>query len=167
MNDCVYSVLSCVDSGLAAGWSPVQGILPTVYMIKKLQNRRQGSSWTVAPTDYYYYYYYYYYYCTALAVLVGLQTTPLNLSHSLFPTSPSVLQSLCYERFPPPLGCRSSIQLLTAVFAGWLTDSPAKLQTEELTNSRTDSVGVGVQPKIVCGEPSRSHQSQPFRNALL
>jgi hypothetical protein len=31
--------------------------------------------------------------CTAMAVLVGLQTTPLNLSHSLFPTSPSVLQS--------------------------------------------------------------------------
>jgi hypothetical protein len=28
-----------------------------------------------------------------MAVLVGLQTTPLNLSHSLFPTSPSVLQS--------------------------------------------------------------------------
>jgi hypothetical protein len=112
-------------------------------------------------------------YCTAMAVLVGLQTTPLNLSLSLFPTSPSVLQSLCYERFSrslcwlPPLGCRSSIQLLTAVFAGWLTDSPAKLQTEELKNCRTDSVGVGVQPKVACGEPSRSHQSQPFRNALL
>jgi hypothetical protein len=28
-----------------------------------------------------------------MAVLVGLQTTPLDLSHSLFPTSPSVLQS--------------------------------------------------------------------------
>jgi hypothetical protein len=35
-------------------------------------------------------------YCTAMSVLVGdLQTQPLNLSHSLFPTSPSVLQSLC------------------------------------------------------------------------
>jgi hypothetical protein len=39
-------------------------------------------------------------YRTALAVLVELQTTPLNFSRSLFPTSPSVLQSLCYKRFP-------------------------------------------------------------------
>jgi hypothetical protein len=38
-------------SGLAAGWSSAQGIPPTVYMIKKLWNRGQGSSWTVAPTD--------------------------------------------------------------------------------------------------------------------
>jgi hypothetical protein len=29
------------------------------------------------------------------------------------------------------------------------------------------TVGVGVPPKVACGEPSRSHQSQPFRNALL
>jgi hypothetical protein len=36
---CVYSVfvLSCVGSGLATGWSPVQGVLPTVYKIKKLK----------------------------------------------------------------------------------------------------------------------------------
>jgi hypothetical protein len=35
---CVYSVLvlSCVGSGLAAGRYPAQGVLPTVYMIKKL-----------------------------------------------------------------------------------------------------------------------------------
>jgi hypothetical protein len=32
---CVYVVL-CVGSGLATGWSPVQGVLPTVYKIKKL-----------------------------------------------------------------------------------------------------------------------------------
>jgi hypothetical protein len=45
-----------------------------------------------------------------MAVLVGLQTTPLNLSHSLFPTSPSVVQSLCshtnrvdHSRFPSTL----------------------------------------------------------------
>jgi hypothetical protein len=30
---CFYSlfVLSCIGSGLATGWSPVQGVLPTVY----------------------------------------------------------------------------------------------------------------------------------------
>jgi hypothetical protein len=38
MSVCVYSVfvLSCVCSRLATGWSPVQGVLPTVYKIKKL-----------------------------------------------------------------------------------------------------------------------------------
>jgi hypothetical protein len=36
MDVCVYSVfvLSCVGSGLATGWSIVQGVLPTVYMCK-------------------------------------------------------------------------------------------------------------------------------------
>jgi hypothetical protein len=29
----------CVGSGLATGWSPVQGTLPTVYRIKKLKKR--------------------------------------------------------------------------------------------------------------------------------
>jgi hypothetical protein len=35
----IYSVLmlSCVGSGLATGWSPVQGVLPTVCRIKKLK----------------------------------------------------------------------------------------------------------------------------------
>jgi hypothetical protein len=33
---CVCVVL-CVGSGLATGWSPVQGILPTVYKIKNLK----------------------------------------------------------------------------------------------------------------------------------
>jgi hypothetical protein len=35
----VYSVfvLSCVGSSLASGWSPVQGVLPTDYRIKKLK----------------------------------------------------------------------------------------------------------------------------------
>jgi hypothetical protein len=35
----VYSVfvLSCVGSGLMTGWSPVQGVLPTVKMITKLK----------------------------------------------------------------------------------------------------------------------------------
>jgi hypothetical protein len=55
-----------------------------------------------------------------------------------------------------------AVGLLTAVFAGWLTDSPAKLQTEELT----DSVGVGIQPKVAFVEPSRSHPAQSFRNTL-
>jgi hypothetical protein len=33
----ILFVLSCVGSGLATGWSPGQGILPTVYKIKKLK----------------------------------------------------------------------------------------------------------------------------------
>jgi hypothetical protein len=40
MSVCVYSmfVLFCVGSGLATGWSPVQGVLLTVYRIKKLKS---------------------------------------------------------------------------------------------------------------------------------
>jgi hypothetical protein len=38
MSVCVYSVVLCVGSGLATGWSPILGILPTVYRIKKLKN---------------------------------------------------------------------------------------------------------------------------------
>jgi hypothetical protein len=45
---CVYSLfmLSCIGSGLATGWSPVQGVLPTVYKIQipELIN----SEWTQA-----------------------------------------------------------------------------------------------------------------------
>jgi hypothetical protein len=38
---CVYSVfvLFCVGRGLETSWSPVQGVLPTVYGIKKLKKR--------------------------------------------------------------------------------------------------------------------------------
>jgi hypothetical protein len=38
---CVYSVcfVLYVGSGLATGWSPVQGVLPTVYRITKLKKR--------------------------------------------------------------------------------------------------------------------------------
>jgi hypothetical protein len=38
---CVFSVcvILCVGSGLAMGCSPVQGVLPTVYRIKKLKKR--------------------------------------------------------------------------------------------------------------------------------
>jgi hypothetical protein len=35
---CVRVVL-CVGNGLATGWSPVHGVLPTVYRIKKLKKR--------------------------------------------------------------------------------------------------------------------------------
>jgi hypothetical protein len=57
-------------------------------------------------------------------------------------------------------------------FNCWLLSSPAgsltRLQNSKLKNSRLkDSVGVGVQPKVACGEPSRSHQSQPFRKCTL
>jgi hypothetical protein len=39
MDICFYSVFvfSCVCSGLALDWSPIQGVLPTVYKIKKLK----------------------------------------------------------------------------------------------------------------------------------
>jgi hypothetical protein len=39
MDAYVYAlfVLSYVGSVLATGWSPVQGVLPTVYKIKKLK----------------------------------------------------------------------------------------------------------------------------------
>jgi hypothetical protein len=41
MSVCVYSVyiVLCVDCDLAKGWSPVQGVLPTVYRINKLKRR--------------------------------------------------------------------------------------------------------------------------------
>jgi hypothetical protein len=39
---CVCVVL-CVDSGLATGWSLVQGVLPTVYRIKKLKKRPKSN----------------------------------------------------------------------------------------------------------------------------
>jgi hypothetical protein len=38
---CVCVVL-CVGSGFATGWSPVQGVLPTVYRIKKLKKRQKA-----------------------------------------------------------------------------------------------------------------------------
>jgi hypothetical protein len=40
--NCSMFVLSCIDSGLAAGRSPVQGILPTVY---KIHSFRINSDW--------------------------------------------------------------------------------------------------------------------------
>jgi hypothetical protein len=43
---CIYSVfvLSCAGSGLVTGWSPVQGVLRTVYRIKKLIKSGQGPT---------------------------------------------------------------------------------------------------------------------------
>jgi hypothetical protein len=45
---CVCVVL-CVGSGLATGWSPVQGVLPTVYRIKKWKKRRRSNKMIVEP----------------------------------------------------------------------------------------------------------------------
>jgi hypothetical protein len=45
---CVCVVL-CVGSGLAKGWSPVQGVLPTVYRIKKLKMRPRSNKRTLEP----------------------------------------------------------------------------------------------------------------------
>jgi hypothetical protein len=47
---CVCVVL-CVGSGLATGWSPAQGALPTVYMIKKLQKAAKDQQKEVIPMD--------------------------------------------------------------------------------------------------------------------
>jgi hypothetical protein len=47
MNVCVrlfcVHVVMCVGSGLATGWSPVHGVLPTVYRIKKLKKRPRSK----------------------------------------------------------------------------------------------------------------------------
>jgi hypothetical protein len=43
-------VLSCEGSGLATGWSPVQGVLPTVYKIKKLKKSPGPKSGSAAIT---------------------------------------------------------------------------------------------------------------------
>jgi hypothetical protein len=45
---CVCIVL-CVGSGLATGWSPVQGVLPTVYRIKKLKKQARYNKRAVEP----------------------------------------------------------------------------------------------------------------------
>jgi hypothetical protein len=43
MDSCVclfcVCVLLCVGSDLGTGWSPVKGVIPTVYKIKKLKKR--------------------------------------------------------------------------------------------------------------------------------
>jgi hypothetical protein len=42
MNICVCTVL-CAGSGLATGWSPVQGVLQTVYRITNLKKRPRSD----------------------------------------------------------------------------------------------------------------------------
>jgi hypothetical protein len=44
---CAFTL--CVGSGLATGWSTVQGVLPTVYRIKKPKNRPRSKKSTVEP----------------------------------------------------------------------------------------------------------------------
>jgi hypothetical protein len=44
-------VLSCVSSGLATGWSPVQGVLPTVFKYKIKESRKRRPRPDVAPLD--------------------------------------------------------------------------------------------------------------------
>jgi hypothetical protein len=39
---CVY-VVRCVGRGLATGWSPVQGVLPNVYRIRKLKKAAKAQ----------------------------------------------------------------------------------------------------------------------------
>jgi hypothetical protein len=38
-----FCFVLCVGIGLATGWSPVQGILPSVYKIKKLKKRPRSN----------------------------------------------------------------------------------------------------------------------------
>jgi hypothetical protein len=45
---CVCVVL-CVGSGLATGWSPVQGVLLTVYRIKKLNKAAKVQQMAAEP----------------------------------------------------------------------------------------------------------------------
>jgi hypothetical protein len=51
MDDCVrlfcVCVVLCVGSAIAEGWSPVQGVLPTVCRIKKLKKRPKSNKRTV------------------------------------------------------------------------------------------------------------------------
>jgi hypothetical protein len=51
MSVCIYSVfaLSCVGSGLATGWSPVQGALTTVYRITKPKKAAEAKQRAVEP----------------------------------------------------------------------------------------------------------------------
>jgi hypothetical protein len=44
---CVYSefVLSCVGSGLVSGWSPVQGVLTTVWVKRSVSRMPYGPKW--------------------------------------------------------------------------------------------------------------------------
>jgi hypothetical protein len=39
----------CACSGLAMGWSPVQGVLPAVYRVKKQKKRQRSNKRTVEP----------------------------------------------------------------------------------------------------------------------
>jgi hypothetical protein len=43
---CVCAVL-CAGRGLATGWSPIQGVLPTVYRIKKVEKTAKAQQWAV------------------------------------------------------------------------------------------------------------------------
>jgi hypothetical protein len=45
---CVCVVL-CVGSGFVTGWSPVQGVLPTVYKIKNLKKWPRSNKRTEEP----------------------------------------------------------------------------------------------------------------------
>jgi hypothetical protein len=42
---CIYVVL-CVGSGLVTGWSPIQGILPTMYRLRSWKSGRDQKSST-------------------------------------------------------------------------------------------------------------------------
>jgi hypothetical protein len=42
-------VFLCVDSGFATGWSPVQGVLQSVYRINKLKKRPKSNKRTAEP----------------------------------------------------------------------------------------------------------------------
>jgi hypothetical protein len=39
-HECLFAFILCVGTGLTAGWSPVQGVLPTAY---RLRNWKSGQ----------------------------------------------------------------------------------------------------------------------------
>jgi hypothetical protein len=49
MDVCLYLFCVCAGSGLATGWFPVQGVLPTVYRIKNLKKGQRSNKRTVGP----------------------------------------------------------------------------------------------------------------------
>jgi hypothetical protein len=118
----------------------------------------------------------YLYIVPRLRYLLGLQTMPLNLSRCFYsPTTPSVLQSLCYNQcsltvLTIALPCRFSCTALIPVLPRTvlLFSLAAHLLTRCLSSlAHSVSLSVGIPPKVAFVRPSRSHLSQPFKKCTL
>jgi hypothetical protein len=93
---CVCVVL-CVGSGLATGWSPVQGVLSTMYRIKKPKKRPRSNKRTVDKTE-------------------GGRNTPVNMiQSSLYEYSDyaiSAIQTCTMTSIPSRLGLSSDREVV-------------------------------------------------------